>query len=553
MKLNNLVISLFLCLSINTGFTQQNNIVDVYHLMEAKQYAKAIPILENLIKEENTANLNYKMGFCLFKLNKEIDAIPYFATAIKNTSKKYKADNMYETFAPKSSYYYFGKCQHVNGNLILAFEFYNKYYDIAPKKDPLKQKALAGIYQCEVADELMKIKTDFVIWNLGDTLNTQNSEYRPVISIDGSIVYFTTSRLRPDKTNAEIINPKTGSYYEDIYVSYRTKSGKWSDPDYLSFCKTTQDEASVSMSLDGNEIFVYQGGNGNGDIYYSDLEDISFENLKPFPAKTLNTNSEETHATMSIDGQFIYFVSDRSGGYGGKDIYRIRKLPDGTWSKAMNLGPTINSEYDEESPFIGADNRTLYFSSNGTKSIGGYDIFVTQLNTIDQWSEPENLGLPLNSFDDDLYYSTMANGFLGIYASDNKSGIGDFDVYFVQTTNSYYKNVTIFKGYISTQSNKKLPKGISIHVKDLTENSEAKIFKPRLRDGGYVLNLKPCHSYSIEYKLNGVSFYQTENLVPCNSSYQEIHEEIILDVINLKVVKPQIKNEKAAEKTIKKL
>ena len=126
-------------------------------------------------------------------------------------------------------------------------------------------------------------------------------------------------------------------------------------------------------------------------------------------------------------------------------------------------------------------------------------------------------------------------------------------MYFVQTSNSYYKNVTIFKGYISTQNNNELPKGISIHVKDLTENSDEKIFKPRLRDGGYVLNLKPCHSYSIEYKLNGVSFYQTENLVPCNSSYQEIHEEIILDVINLKVVKPQIKNEKAADKTIKKL
>ena len=134
----------------------------------------------------------------------------------------------------------------------------------------------------------------------------------------------------------------------------------------------------------------------------------------------------------------------------------------------------------------------------------------------------------------------MANGFLGVFASDNKSSVGDFDIYFVQTANSYYKNVTIFKGYISTViETKGLPKGITIHVNDITENSDEIIFKPRLRDGGYILNLKPCHSYLIEYKFKGELFHQTQNLVPCNSSYQEIHEEITLDMINLKVIVPE--------------
>lgn len=537
-----IIITILLIISsVSTqGLAQRNNdIIEGYAFMKSNQYSKAIPIFEKLISEKSTPNLNYKLGLCYFFLNKEIQSIPFFEIAIKNVSKKYKDGDVNQESSSIDVYYYFAKSQHVDGNLILAFEFYNKFYSLANKKNPLKKKALVGIYQCEVADELMRTKTDYIIWNLGDTLNTKNSEYRPVISLDGSIVYFTSSRLRPDGSNKDIINPKTGGYYEDIYVSYRTASGKWSDSDYLPFCEATQNEASVSLSLDGNKIFVYQGGNGNGDIYYSDLDEISFESLKPFPAKSLNSNSQETHATISINGEFIYFVSDRAGGYGGKDIYRIRKMPDGTWSKAMNLGPTINSEYDEESPFIGADNRTLYFSSNGTESIGGYDVFVSQLNSINEWSVPENLGLPINSLDDDLYYSTMANGFLGIYASDNKSGMGDYDIYFVQTNNSYYKNVTIFKGYISTHNTDTLPKGITIHVKDVTENSGEKIFKPRLRDGGYILNLKPCHSYTIEYKFKGESFYRTENIVPCNSSYQEIHEEIILDIINLKVVIPK--------------
>ncbi|NQX84288.1 MAG: PD40 domain-containing protein, partial [Mycoplasmataceae bacterium] len=505
-------------------------------LLQAKQYSKAIPLYKELIKEHSSANLNYQLGLCYFNINKEVESIQYFEIAIKNITKKYKSGDLNEEKAPLSVFYYFAKSHHVNGNIILAFEFYNKFYSESKNKNPLKKKALAGIYQCEIADELLKIKNDFIIWNLGDTLNTLYSEYRPVISVDGSVIYFTSSRMRPDSTNKDFISPETGSYYEDIYASYRTKSGKWTEPNYLSFCRVSQNEASVSLSLDGNQIFVYQGGNGNGDIYYSDLNRISFESLKPFPAKSLNSNSQEPHATMGINGEFVYFVSDRTGGYGGKDIYRIRELPDGTWSKAMNLGPTINSEYDEESPFIGPDNRTLYFSSNGINSIGGYDVFVSQLNIINEWSTPKNLGYPLNSLGDDLYYSTMANGFLGIFASDNKSSVGDFDIYFVQTANSYYKNVAIFKGYISTVNETDfLPKGITIHVKDITENSDEIIFKPRLRDGGYILNLKPCHSYLIEYRFKGKVFHQDQSLVPCNSSYQEIHEEIILDIINLKV------------------
>lgn len=519
------------------GFSQRTKLIsEVYGLIDSKQFSKAIPKLTSLIEQESTANLNYKLGFCYYSLNKEIESIAYFENAAKQVTKKYRDNDESLKAAPIDTYYYLAKGLHVDGNLILAFDFYNKFYALASKKHPLKKQALVGMYQCEVADELTKIETEHITWNLGDTLNTEDSEYRPVISLDGSIVYFTSSRLRPDNSNQSIINPETGTYFEDIYVSYKTASGKWTDSECLSFCKTTQNEASVSLSLDGNKIFVYQGGNGNGDIYFSDLDGVSFETLQPFPAKDLNTNSQESHATISINGEFIYFVSDRPGGYGGKDIYRIRKLPDGTWSKAKNLGPTINSEYDEESPFIGADNKTLYFSSNGIKSIGGYDIFVSQLNSIGEWSAPKNLGLPINSLDDDLYYSTMANGFLAVYSSDNKQGLGGYDIYFAQTTNSYYKNVTIFKGYISTHDTKALPKGITIHVKDITENSSEIIFKPRLRDGGYILNLKPCHSYTVEYKFNGESFYSTENLVPCNSSYQEIHQEIILDIVNLKVV-----------------
>jgi tetratricopeptide (TPR) repeat protein len=506
-------------------------------LILSNSFFKAIPILTDLIKNDNNSNLNYKLGLCYFKTNQKIKSIPYFEESIKSVTKKYKLTDSRQTSAPLETFYYFANAQHYNGNLILAFEYYSKYYSHSNKKNnPFRQLAFVGMSQCEVADELINHPQEYVIENLGDTINSSLSEYRPVISLDGSEIFFTSNRLRPDYSNKGIFNPKTGSYFEDIYVSYRTQNGVWTNPNYLEFCKSTHNDASVSLSLNGEMIFVYQGSTGNGDIYYSKLNELKYDKIKPFPAKSLNTSSNETHASMSVDGEFIYFVSDRKGGYGGKDIYRIRKLPDGTWSKAMNLGPTINSQNDEESPFIGADGKTLYFSSNGIKSMGGYDIFVSQMNSVGEWQQPKNMGYPLNSFGDDLYYSTMANGFMGIYASNNKNSKGFFDIYFVQSKTSYYKNVTIFKGYIKTSDQKILPKGITITVKDLTENSIAKIFKPRLRDGGYILNLKPCHSYQITYKYTGKTFYETSTLVPCNSSYQEIHEEIILDVVNLRVL-----------------
>jgi len=510
---------------------------NIDNLILSNSYHKAIPLLKKIIKEEDNSNINYKLGLCYFKTDQKLKSIPYFEEAIKSVTKKYKFNDTKQTKAPLEVFYYFANAQHYNGNLILAFEFYNKYYSHSNKRNnPFRYLAFVGMSQCEVADELINYPKEYVIENLGDTVNSTLSEYRPVISLDGSEIFFTSNRLRPDNSNKGILNPKTGSYFEDIYVSYRTQNGVWTNPNYLDFCKKNHNDASVTITLNGEMIFVYQGSKGNGDIYFSRLNELKYDKIKPFPAKSLNTSSNETHASMGVNEEFIYFVSDRKGGYGGKDIYRIRKLPDGTWSKAMNLGPTINSASDEESPFIGADGKTLYFSSNGVKSMGGYDIFVSQMNSIGEWQEPKNMGYPLNSFGDDLYYSTMANGFMGIYASNNKNSTGFFDIYFVQSKNSYYKNVTIFKGYIKTSNQQKIPKGISITVKDITENSIAKIFKPRLRDGGYILNLKPCHSYQITYKFNNEKFYESTTLVPCNSSYQEIHEEIILDVVNLKVL-----------------
>lgn len=518
----------------NASFNEKFELANDF--MYDKIYNEALFIWEFMLEEDPTnANLLYKSGMCLVYLNREIEAIPYFEKAQYSVSKSYNPFSSLERNAPTEIYYYLAKSNHSKGNIDTAFYQYDLFLQNCKRKHMNYDLAVLGISQCQVARKLMANPENYVITNMGTTINSSNPEYSPVITIDGTAIFFTSKRLRPDSTNAGYISLENGQHYEDIYVSYRKYDGNWENPKYLEFCKPKSNDASVSVSPDGQTVFVYQDL-GGGDIYFSELRDTVFVNIIPFPAEELNTSAWETHATISPDGNYLYFVSDREGGMGGRDIYRLKKLPNGEWSKAMNLGAPINTPYDEESPFLGADNRTMYFSSNGPASMGGFDIFVTQMDESEQWSEPVNMGYPLNSFDDDIFYTTTADGLTGFYSSDQQNGQGDKDIYMVESDRSLIRNVAVLTGFIFTSDNSMIPKGIAIYVTDLTDATPPKLYSPRRRDGGYVLTLKPCHTYELDYQLNGKSFYKTEIYVPCNSSYQELKHELLLDIVNLDAV-----------------
>jgi len=521
----------FLNLSLNS-LAQEYDIEEANELLTSKSYMEAIPVFKKLLSVENSANLNYKLGLCYFNLNKEIESIPYFEEAIKDVYKKYSITNTSLLYAPIDAYYYLGKAQHVNGNLSLAFDFYNLFYLTSKKRNPLKHKSYIGILQCEVANRQRKNVTTDIIWSLGNMINTNLEEASPVISLDGGTIYFTSSRIRKDNSNRLFIDPNTGTYFKDIYTSNQTETGDWTEPEILSICKPNQNESPSSISPNGNQLLINSGDFSKNNIYKSTIYGSKLSESSPFPAKYLNTNRNDIDASISFNEESLYFSSDRKGGFGGFDIYRLRKLPDGTWSKPINLGEKINSKNDEISPFIALDNKTLYFSSNGASSMGGFDIFVSQVNAINEWLEPKNMGIPINSTDDDLSYSTIVNGTKGIYSSDRKENT-NYDIYFAQSSTSFYQNVAILKGKIKTSNGSLLPKGITIIVEDLTDSTKIQSFKPRLKDGGYILNLKPCHKYLINYTYNEKSFFKSKQFISCNSSYQEIHKVVILDVINL--------------------
>ncbi|WP_169736072.1 PD40 domain-containing protein [Crocinitomix catalasitica] len=503
------------------------------NLMFDKLYQDALYVWEILIEEDQkNANLLYKKGLTLIRLNRDNEAFESFDKAQYAVNKKYNPTSASERNAPVDVWYYLAKSNHLKGDVDEAFTQYKYFIDNVNSKHNMVDAAELGLAQCKVAKELLATPKNYQIDNVGDAINGAGPDYSPVITIDGTTLFYTTKRMRKDSMNYNILNKENGQYYEDIYVSYKDREGNWSSPNYLDFCLPRSNDASISSSADGQTVFVYKDVNG-GDIYFSEIADTTFINLKPFDALEINTEYWESHATISNDGNAIYFVSDRPGGLGGRDIYRLIKLPNGEWSKALNIGAPINTPYDEDAPFLGVDSKTMYYSSNGATSMGGFDIFVTQLGDDDVWTDPRNMGAPLNTTGDDIFYTTTADGRTGYYSSERDDAIGDKDIYSVSNNTDYIQNIAVLTGFIRNSQGSKIPSGISIMVSDLTEGTPAKKFTPRMRDGGYVLTLIPCHTYQLDYFFGEKQIHERELYVPCNSSYQDLKHDLLLDPISL--------------------
>jgi outer membrane protein OmpA-like peptidoglycan-associated protein len=305
----------------------------------------------------------------------------------------------------------------------------------------------------------------------------------------------------------------------------------------LEFCQAETNEATVAVSTDERNVYVYKDDAGNGDIFYSEFQDGRFKDLQPILDNGINTESWEPHITVAIDGNSKYFSSNREGGFGGRDIYRIVKLPNGEWSEPYNLGPTINTPYDEDSPFIAGDNKTMYYSSNGPQSMGGFDVFLTILYETDDftgWSYPINLGYPLNSTGDDIYYTTTADGKTGYISSYRLGGEGDKDIYEIRNDFMGNQNISFLNGeIIIIPDNASFPEDIQVTLE--CKNCDQKSIQtliPRMRDGKFFSTLQKCSDYELTYTIGPEKtvFYTSTIKTNCEDNFEEINECVILDL-----------------------
>lgn len=506
-------------------------------------FPQSIMVIDKLLEQEpDNPNYNYRKGYALFNsVTDHNKAIPFLKKASTSVTNVYDIFSAKEKDAPVETFYFLGRCYHLNANINDARANYDNFLANPPKNSELIPKTELLLVQCDVAEEFLKNPRNYQIINLGSTINSADPDYSPIVSLDGGALYFTSRRLRPDESNADITDPNNGMYLEDVYVSYRVDQDTWGEPELLELCLPERNEATVAVSTDERSIYIYKDDEGNGDIFYSEFEDSEFKRLKPLETEGVNTEAWEPHLTVSPDGKYKYFSSDREGGYGGRDIYRLVQLPNGKWSAPQNLGPTINTEHDEDSPFISVDNKTLYFSHNGAKSMGGFDVFVSVMDDNQNWSDPINLGVPLNSMGDDIYYTTTADGLTGYLSSFRPNGQGEKDIYEIQNDYLGLDNVAILTGKIITTTGEKLPEDVAFTLTCLNCGDESiRIIRPRINDGGFFASLQPCREYEMVFHHNNgeTEFHRETFKTGCEKGFEEVAKTILLDVPTMSVIDP---------------
>ena len=305
-------------------------------------YLKALPRYALLAEIYPThLSFKFKTGVCyLFKTDEKQKAIEFLEYVYKKNPKM------------EDVMFYLGRAYHLNYKFDKAIEIFQKFL---AEKPPYEKKELVNRYieNCESGIKLLSNPVRCRIRNIGSVINTKEAEYVPLVSMDDSVLIFTykgersTGGLMDDENKPD----PEGDYYEDVFIS-RKKGRNWQYPIGIQELNTKQDDASVSLSPAGNTIFLYKSTNKDqGDIYISKLKGDKWSvpvNL----GEPINTKFYEGSACLSADENTLYFSSERPGGQGGKDIWKSQKLSNGRWSAAVNLGPDINTKYNEDSPFI---------------------------------------------------------------------------------------------------------------------------------------------------------------------------------------------------------
>lgn len=317
-----------------------------------------------------------------------------------------------------------------------ALDFYNRYRDRLTKKpnytgrDKMDMKEVdRRIQECKNGKEFIADPKPYSISNMGREINSEYEDYGPVLNADETEIIFTTRR-RDGNTNENVADDNKP--YEDIFVA-DLSGGKWSSAKNIGPTLNGQySDSNLTLSYDGQLLFIYKD-DGNGDIYVSEKNKSGgWDTPTPLPG-IINSSARESSVSISADGNILFFSSERPGGYGASDIYMCTKSSNGEWSRVKNLGPTINTPYEEDGPSISFDGKTLYFSSAGHKTMGGLDIFKSTLINADrnEWSEPENIGYPINSPDDDVYFTASKDEKKWYYSSVREDGMGYTDIYVI--------------------------------------------------------------------------------------------------------------------------
>jgi tetratricopeptide (TPR) repeat protein len=393
-----------------------NDAIFFYNMEEYKE--AGILFEQLLIDNPENANLNFYAGMSFINVKgSEKKAIPYLEHAVKYTDIKAKKRNFREKKAPHHAWFYLGNAYRINNQLDKALDSYQKFQNIKNFDRHYNLRIVEEeIKSCERAKIIQDSPLQLILENPGEPLNTAASEYNPVLSADENIIIYVSSQR----------------FYEAIMQATRT-GRSWGTPvNITSQLGSDGDMFPTSLSPDGRELYLVKRNRSGGDIYVSTFDGTLWTKATSLNSN-INTRADEAHASLSPDGRFLYISSSRRGGFGGLDLYVSERQSNGDWGPAINLGSTINTPENETSPFLSADGSTLFFSSTAHFNMGGYDIFFTRKNTDGVWENPINIGYPINTTNDDLFFFPTGNNQTGYFAIyDDENGMGQEDIYRVE-------------------------------------------------------------------------------------------------------------------------
>lgn len=510
--------TLVIVIAVGFQLVAQSNksLSEAQKLFNLKNYGAALPkYLEVIQSGVKDPLAYYQTGVC-YKISQNTDdqikGIPYFEQAL-NLKKD----------LPPLAYFDLASLYLKNEQLQKAMEMFSTYRDMV--KLDKKATALAdhGYQACQNAMAMMSVPRNFTVHSFPGSLNTQYTEYNPVVSADESVLAFTALRPNTGRTRSG------DKFIEEIYVSYN-KSGNWSEPKVVPIA-SEYNVGTAGISADGQKMIVFMGGATDlGNLFQVTKSGDAWS--KPsILAASINSSGLESTSSLTPDGKVIYFASDRQGGRGGLDIWRIELKSDGKWSLPVNLGPEINTKDDEDAPFIHPDQKTLFFTSDGHSTMGGRDIFKTSMVN-GKWTSPENMGYPVNTTSNDNYFTLLADGKRAYFSSDRKGGQGAQDIYYLDMPeNAMTIPLTMIKGrVINSETGKPMPTKMYV-VDNETKKELEFVYDPDPKTGEYLIILPPSKNYDIIIESEGFLPYTLNVNIPNQTYFYELYQQVSLKTI----------------------
>jgi hypothetical protein len=480
---------------------------DAAGMMAEEDYKNALDAYLELLKTKPLdPDFNLRAGICYVLSNSiKSKGIPYLETAAKAKDAK------------KDVQYYLGMAYMNDNRWDDAIKAFNAYKASGNAKLVSKELLPADrmIEMCNNGKELTQHPVDVKFDNMGKTINSITEDYYPFVSADERMLVFTSRR----KGNMGGMIEGMGMFTADVYQTTFRDSGGWQKAKSVgALVNTDWDEETTSLSCDGMCMFLYFDNNDVfGDIGVSMLKGKNWQKAL-LMSDAINTKLVESGGCVTNDNSTFFFAAERKESVGGSDIWMTTRQGDGgDWGAPQNLGTVVNTKYDEMSPFMALDGKTLFFVSKGHNSMGGFDIFKTVFDsTSGKWGKPVNLGYPLNTADDELTFSMSGNGKHVYVSVVRPEGLGDKDIYKVTINDTnVYRPVTLVSGNVNATSGSK-PELRQVTLMTKPDKKVIGKYKPYFMSNHYVLAAAAPGDYIL--RVEGYGFQPIEENITVGDS-----------------------------------